>query len=95
MPVNTSRATAKIPVALLLGLATVVSAAAEQQDVPAAANITHNSQLEGGRAQPKWQLCLVGSTNCLKLGRQARPCLLSAPRCEGDAGRIERLQLTH
>jgi len=93
MPVITPRATTKVPAALLLGLATVVSGAAEQQDAPPTVNITHNSQVEGHHPQPKWQLCLVGSTNCLNLGPEARPCLLSVARCQGEAGRIERLAL--
>jgi hypothetical protein len=96
MPMMTSRVTAKISVALLLGLASFASAAPEQHDFPAVANITHNSQGEGHRAQSKWQLCLVGSRNCLSLDRhQARPCLLAPNQCEGDAGKLERLELTH
>ena len=95
MPMITSRAAVKIPAALLLGLATFVTAAAEQHDVPAA-NITHNSSSEGSHAQPKWQLCLVGSRNCLNMGHHpARPCLLAPNQCDGDAGRLERLELTH
>lgn len=95
MPMITPRATLKIPAALLLGLTAFGSAAAEQQDIPTA-NITHNSRSEGPRAQPKWQLCLVGSRNCQNVDpRPARPCLLAPNQCDGDAGKLERLELAH
>jgi hypothetical protein len=91
----TSRAAVKIPAALLLGLAAVISAAAEQHDIPTA-NITHNWQPEGSRAQPKWQLCMVGSRNCQNVGgHPARPCLLAPQQCDGEAGKLERLGLAH
>ena len=51
---------------------------------------------EGARAQPKWRLCLVGSRNCQNVdGHPARPCLLSAQQCDGEAGKLERLGLAH
>ena len=95
MPAITSRATVIIPLALLLGLATVISGAAEQHDARSAAN-TRNSQLEEPRTQPKWQLCLVGSRNCVDVaGHPAQICLLAPHQCDGDAGRLERLELAH
>ena len=96
MPIITSRATVKIPAVLLLGLATVANGAAEQQAAHSASNITHNSQREGTYGRPKGQLCLVGSRNCLNVDRHPpRPCLLAPHQCDGDVGRLERLELTH
>ena len=95
MPMITSRSAAKILAILLPGLAAVVSGAAEQQDVRSAPNITHNSQSEGSHGGSKGQLCLVSSRNCLNADRHPpRLCLLAPGRCDGDAGRLERLELT-
>jgi hypothetical protein len=93
MPTITSRARVSIPVALLLGLITVVSGAAEQHDPPHF-NITHNSPWEGPRGESKGELCLVGSRNCLSMNRRHPPrlCLAAPQRCEGDVGRLERLE---
>jgi hypothetical protein len=94
MPMITSRSAAKILAILLPGLASVVSGAAEQQDAHATTNFTHNSQSEGSQGHPKGQLCLVGSRNCLNVdGHPPRLCLLAPHQCDGDAGRLERLEL--
>ena len=93
MPTITSRAAVKIPAALLLGLLTVVSGAAEQHSVQAT-NSTYNRRSEGDGGQSKGQLCLVGSRNCLSMGRHpARPCLLAPDQCDGSPGRLEPLKL--
>jgi hypothetical protein len=95
MPLFTSRAGAKIPASLLLGLVTVVSGAAEQHDTRVATDTTHNSGPEDSPGRWRGQLCLVGSRNCLSLDRRPlRLCLLSPQRCDIGEGRIERLELT-
>lgn len=94
MPMFTSRVSVKIPVALLLGLVTVVAAAAEQHYGYAAANSTHNSRREDSPGRWRGQLCLIGSRNCLNLHRQPpHLCLLTPQRCDGEVGRLERLEL--
>ena len=96
MPMFTSRFAVKIPLALLLGLVTVGSGAAEQHDGLAAANTTHNSRREDSPERWRGQLCLVSSRNCLNLERRPpRLCLLTPQQCEGEAGRLERIERAH
>lgn len=93
MQMLTSRAGAKMPAVLLLGLATMVSGAAEQHDTRVATDTTHNSRREDSLGRWRGQLCLVGSRNCLSLDRHPpQLCLLSLQRCDIGEGRIERLE---
>jgi hypothetical protein len=94
MQVITRRTAVKIPIALLLACAVLSADAAEQQPVRAGSDITHNSSAAGPQSRQKWQFCLIDSRNCLSLDRRApRPCLVTAPLCDGDRARIEPLGL--